>query len=66
MSGEKAAPRPGTLGREKFKGAVGGQGRAMKRADLAQPLSAQSRLGLDWMHFFIANVQISVGTLVAF
>ena len=33
---------------------------------LRQPVSAQSRRGLDWMNFFIADVQTGFGTFVAF
>ena len=33
---------------------------------LRTPGSRQSRLGLDWMNFFIADVQTGFGTFVAF
>src|SRR5579863_8075286 len=36
------------------------------RRSLSTPVSAQSRRGLDWMNFFIANVQTGFGTFVAF
>ncbi len=39
--------------------------RAARRA-LHTPTSAQSRRGLDWMNFFIADVQTGFGTFVAF
>jgi MFS family permease len=39
--------------------------RAARRA-LHTPASAQSRRGLDWMNFFIADVQTGFGTFVAF
>jgi MFS family permease len=39
--------------------------RASRRA-LRTPASAQSRRGLDWMNFFIADVQTGFGTFVAF
>jgi len=39
--------------------------RAARRA-LQTPASAQSRRGLDWMNFFIADVQTGFGTFVAF
>jgi len=36
------------------------------RRELHTPSSAQSRRGLDWMNFFIADVQTGFGTFVAF
>src|SRR5262252_6598654 len=39
--------------------------RAARKA-LQTPASAQSRYGLDWMNFFIADVQTGFGTFVAF
>jgi MFS family permease len=36
------------------------------RHSLRTPASAQSRRGLDWMNFFIADVQTGFGTFVAF
>jgi MFS family permease len=36
------------------------------RRSLHTPASAQSRHGLDWMNFFIADVQTGFGTFVAF
>ncbi len=36
------------------------------RQALRAPASAQSRRGLDWMNFFIADVQTGFGTFVAF
>jgi len=36
------------------------------RRSLATPGSRQSRYGLDWMNFFIADVQTGFGTFVAF
>jgi MFS family permease len=36
------------------------------RKKLATPASAQSRGGLDWMNFFLADVQTGFGTFVAF
>src|SRR5581483_10516963 len=36
------------------------------RHSLRTPTSAQSRRGLDWMNFFIADVQTGFGTFVAF
>ena len=39
--------------------------RAARRA-LHTPASARSRRGLDWMNFFIADVQTGFGTFVAF
>jgi MFS family permease len=36
------------------------------RRELYTPSSAQSRRGLDWMNFFIADVQTGFGTFVAF
>jgi MFS family permease len=36
------------------------------RHSLRTPVSAQSRRGLDWMNFFIADVQTGFGTFVAF
>jgi MFS family permease len=36
------------------------------RGSLHTPASAQSRRGLDWMNFFIADVQTGFGTFVAF
>src|ERR1700741_1886904 len=36
------------------------------RQSLHTPASAQSRRGLDWMNFFIADVQTGFGTFVAF
>src|SRR5690242_5117708 len=39
--------------------------RAARQA-LHTPASAQSRRGLDWMNFFVADVQTGFGTFVAF
>src|SRR5579863_10371997 len=36
------------------------------RKTLHTPASAQSRYGLDWMNFFLADVQTGFGTFVAF
>src|ERR1700746_964580 len=36
------------------------------RRSLHTPASVQSRRGLDWMNFFIADVQTGFGTFVAF
>jgi MFS family permease len=36
------------------------------RKALSTPGSRQSRLGLDWMNFFVADVQTGFGTFVAF
>jgi MFS family permease len=36
------------------------------RRSLHTPASAQSRHGLDWMNFFVADVQTGFGTFVAF
>ena len=36
------------------------------RRSLHMPASAQSRRGLDWMNFFVADVQTGFGTFVAF
>ena len=36
------------------------------RRSLHAPASAQSRRGLDWMNFFIADVQTGFGSFVAF
>lgn len=36
------------------------------RKSLHTPASAQSRYGLDWMNFFVADVQTGFGTFVAF
>src|SRR5579872_4078648 len=36
------------------------------RRSLHTPASAQSRRGLDWMNFFVADVQTGFGTFVAF
>jgi predicted MFS family arabinose efflux permease len=36
------------------------------RTSLHTPSSATSRLGLDWMNFFVADVQTGFGTFVAF
>jgi MFS family permease len=36
------------------------------KKSLHTPASAQSRYGLDWMNFFIADVQTGFGTFVAF
>src|SRR5215469_4596627 len=36
------------------------------RRELHTPASAQSRRGLDWMNFFVADVQTGFGTFVAF
>ncbi len=36
------------------------------RASLHTPASPQSRYGLDWMNFFLADVQTGFGTFVAF
>jgi hypothetical protein len=45
--------------------AVAGRYREARRS-LHTPTSAQSRRGLDWMNFFIADVQTGVGSFVAF
>jgi hypothetical protein len=42
-----------------------GRYREAKRS-LHAPASAQSRHGLDWMNFFIADVQTGFGSFVAF
>jgi MFS family permease len=36
------------------------------RKSLTQPVSARSRRGLDWMNFFLSDVQTSFGSFVAF
>lgn len=36
------------------------------RQSLKTPASTQSRRGLDWMNFFLADVQTGFGTYVAF
>jgi MFS family permease len=36
------------------------------RRSLREPISARSRLGLDWTNFFISDVQTSFGSFVAF
>jgi hypothetical protein len=36
------------------------------RRSLRAPLSRQSRRGLDWMNFFLADVQTGFGSFVAF
>src|SRR5579872_1758063 len=36
------------------------------RSALRTPASARSRYGLDWMNFFIVDVQTGFGTFVAF
>lgn len=36
------------------------------RKTLHTPASPQSRYGLDWMNFFLADVQTGFGTFVAF
>ncbi len=36
------------------------------RRSLHTPASPQSRYGLDWMNFFLADVQTGFGTFVAF
>jgi MFS family permease len=46
-------------------GAVAGRYREARHS-LRAPASAQSRRGLDWMNFFIADVQTGFGTFVAF
>jgi MFS family permease len=45
--------------------AAAGRYREARRA-LHAPASAQSRRGLDWMNFFIADVQTGFGSFVAF
>jgi MFS family permease len=45
--------------------AVAGRYREARRS-LHTPASAQSRRGLDWMNFFVADVQTSFGAFVAF
>jgi hypothetical protein len=45
--------------------AAAGRYREARRA-LHAPASAQSRRGLDWMNFFIADVQTGFGAFVAF
>src|ERR1700731_138206 len=45
--------------------AAAGRYRHARRA-LHAPASVQSRRGLDWMNFFIADVQTGFGTFVAF
>jgi len=44
---------------------VAGRYREARRS-LHTPASAQSRRGLDWMNFFVADVQTSFGAFVAF
>lgn len=36
------------------------------RRSLREPISARSRLGLDWTNFFVSDVQTSFGSFVAF
>ncbi|HEX9324151.1 MAG TPA: hypothetical protein VF913_18835 [Xanthobacteraceae bacterium] len=36
------------------------------RRSLDAPVSRQSRRGLDWMNFFLADVQTGFGSFVAF
>ncbi len=56
----------------RFRAAAGGHYRAVAgryreaRQALQTPASAQSRYGLDWMNFFVADVQTGFGTFVAF
>ncbi len=57
-------PMRKSLHRARLRGAVV-RYRAARRA-LHTPASAQSRRGLDWMNFFIADVQTGFGTFVAF
>jgi MFS family permease len=45
--------------------AAAGRYREARRA-LHAPVSPQSRYGLDWMNFFVADVQTGFGTFVAF
>ena|SRR5437899_2302828 len=47
-----------------LRGAAARYGEA--RRSLQTPRSRQSRYGLDWMNFFIADVQTGFGTFVAF
>src|ERR1700761_5461316 len=55
---------PRSLRHTRLRGAVK-RYRAARRA-LHTPASAQSRRGLDWMNFFLADVQTGFGTFVAF
>jgi MFS family permease len=55
---------PTSLRHTRLRGAVT-RYRAARRA-LHTPASAQSRHGLDWMNFFLADVQTGFGTFVAF
>jgi len=55
---------PTSLRRTRLRGAIR-RYRAARRA-LHTPASAQSRHGLDWMNFFLADVQTGFGTFVAF
>ena len=48
----------------KFRDAAGHYRKA--RHSLLTPVSARSRRGLDWMNFFIADVQTGFGSFVAF
>jgi MFS family permease len=56
----------------RFRAAAGGRYRTTAdryraaREALRTPASAQSRRGLDWMNFFVADVQTGFGTFVAF
>lgn len=54
--------------RERVRSRLGGAAARYRdaRQSLRTPASAQSRRGLDWMNFFIADVQTGFGTFVAF
>jgi MFS family permease len=56
--------RPPMFARSNLRGAVAGYREAAK--SLRGASSQQSRHGLDWMNFFIADVQTGFGTYVAF
>src|SRR5690348_5641705 len=54
--------------RERVRSRLGGAAAHYRdaRQSLRTPASTQSRRGLDWMNFFIADVQTGFGTFVAF
>jgi MFS family permease len=58
------AANPRTPQRSRLRNAVGRYREA--RRSLHTPASWQSRYGLDWMNFFLADVQTGFGTFVAF
>jgi MFS family permease len=58
------APTSNRKKRRRLRGAVAHYRRARRK--LHTPASAQSRYGLDWMNFFLADVQTGFGTFVAF